>query len=72
MGYLVGFNDSPNETLSLGLIERVAEHAQKVDILTPLRNLAQVRLVQMANIRLTKTGDELGRPGSQVEIASKI
>jgi polynucleotide 5'-hydroxyl-kinase GRC3/NOL9 len=60
-GYLVGLNDASNETLALGLLDRVTRHGQKSVVLTPLRNFARVRIVQMANIRLAKTGEELGR-----------
>jgi polynucleotide 5'-kinase involved in rRNA processing len=60
-GYLVGLNNASNETLALGLLDRVTRHGQKSIVLTPLRNFAQVRIVQMANIRLAKTGEELGR-----------
>jgi polynucleotide 5'-kinase involved in rRNA processing len=67
---LVGLNNASNETLALGLIERVTRHGQKMDILTPLRNYTRVRIVQMGNIRLAKTGEELGRAESQGDNAS--
>jgi polynucleotide 5'-kinase involved in rRNA processing len=70
MGCLVGLNNASDETLALGLLERITHHGQKMDVLTPLRNYTRVRIVQMANIRLAKTGEELGRAESQVDNAS--
>lgn len=69
-GCLVGLNNASNETLALGLLERVTRHGQKSVVLTPLRDFTRVRIVQMANIRLAKTGEELGRPAFQAEISS--
>lgn len=62
VGCLVGLNNASNETLALGLLERVTRHGQKTVVLTPFRDLTRVRVVQMANIRLAKTGEELARP----------
>jgi polynucleotide 5'-kinase involved in rRNA processing len=59
VGHLLGLNNSANETLALGLLEGMTRHGQEIDVLTPLRNLARVRIIQMANIRLAKTGGEL-------------
>jgi polynucleotide 5'-hydroxyl-kinase GRC3/NOL9 len=69
LGCLVGLNDASNETLALGLIERITHHGQKIEILTPWRNYRRVRIMQMANIRLTKTGEERGRAESRVDNA---
>jgi polynucleotide 5'-hydroxyl-kinase GRC3/NOL9 len=69
-GCLVGLNNGSNETLGVGLLERVTRRGEKMDVLTPLRNFTRVRIVQMANIRLTRTGEELGRPESHVDITS--
>jgi len=69
-GCLVGLNNASDETLALGLIERITHHGQKMDVLTPVRNCTRVRIVQMANIRLAKTGEELGRADSRGSIAS--
>lgn len=66
MGCLVGLNNASDETLALGLLERITHHGQKMAVLTPLRNYTRVRIVQMANIRLAKTGEELGRAESQI------
>lgn len=66
MGCLVGLNNVSDETLALGLLERITHHGQKMDVLTPVRNYIRVRIVQMANIRLAKTGEELGRAESQI------
>jgi polynucleotide 5'-hydroxyl-kinase GRC3/NOL9 len=63
MGCLVGLNNASNETLALGLLERVTRRGQKMGILTPLRNFTKVRAVQLAAIRLAKSGDELDRAG---------
>jgi polynucleotide 5'-hydroxyl-kinase GRC3/NOL9 len=65
VGCLVGLNSASNETLALGLLERVTQHGQKMVVLTPLKNSTRVRIVQIANIRLAKTGEELGRPESR-------
>jgi polynucleotide 5'-hydroxyl-kinase GRC3/NOL9 len=69
VGCLVGLNNASNETLALGLLERVTRDGQKTVVLTPLRNLNRVRVMQMANIRLAKTGEELDRQESPVDIA---
>lgn len=57
VGCLVGLNNAANETLALGLIERVTRNAQRMEILRPFRSRAQVRIVQLSNIRLAKTGE---------------
>jgi polynucleotide 5'-kinase involved in rRNA processing len=61
MGCLVGLNNASDETLALGLLERITHHGQKMDVLTPLRNVSRVRVVRLTNIRLAKSGDELGK-----------
>jgi len=61
MGCLVGLNNASDETLALGLLERVTHHGQKMDVLTALRNFSRVRVVRLSNIRLAKSGEELGR-----------
>jgi polynucleotide 5'-hydroxyl-kinase GRC3/NOL9 len=60
-GCLVGLNNASDETLALGLLERITHHGQKMDVLTPVRNLSRVRVVRLTNIRLAKSGEELGR-----------
>jgi polynucleotide 5'-hydroxyl-kinase GRC3/NOL9 len=70
MGCLVGLNNASDETLALGLLERITHHGQKMAVLTPLRNISRVRVVRLTNIRLAKSGDELGRPDSRGSIAS--
>lgn len=59
VGRLVGLNDASNETLALGLLEAVPSHRQKMAVLTPLRDCTQVRLVQLTNIRLARSGEKL-------------
>ena len=66
-GYLVGLNDASNETLALGLLEGITPHGEKIDVLTPLRDTARVRIIQMSNIRLAKTGEEIGRPNQSLD-----
>jgi polynucleotide 5'-hydroxyl-kinase GRC3/NOL9 len=56
-GRLVGLNNGASETLALGLLESMTRHS--LDVVTPLRNVARVRIIQLANIRLAKTGEEL-------------
>ncbi len=70
MGYMVGLNNASDETLALGLLERITHHGRKMDVLTPLRNFTRVRVVRLTNIRLAKSGEELGRPDSRGSIAS--
>jgi polynucleotide 5'-kinase involved in rRNA processing len=67
MGCLVGLNSASDETLALGLLERITHHGQKMAILTPLKNFTRVRIVRLTNIRLAKSGEELGRAESQVD-----
>lgn len=61
-GLLIGLNNGANETLALGLLEGMSRQGQEIGVVTPLRNLARVRIIQMSNIRLAKTGEEL-EPG---------
>ena len=69
-GCLVGLNNASNETLGLGLLDAVSGQNQKVTIFTPLRQLSRVRILQLSNIRLARTGEELGRAESQIDNAS--
>jgi polynucleotide 5'-hydroxyl-kinase GRC3/NOL9 len=69
VGCLLGLNNAANDTLALGLLERITHHGQKIEILTPLRNCHRVRIVQMADIRLAKTGEDLRRAESPVDKA---
>jgi polynucleotide 5'-kinase involved in rRNA processing len=66
-GYLVGLNDASNETLALGLLDAITPHGKKIDVLTPLRDTARARIIQMSIIRLAKSGEELDRPESEPE-----
>ncbi len=70
VGCLLGLNNARNETLGLGLLERVTHRGEKMAVLTPLRNSTRVRIVQVANIRLARTGEELGRTESHIDTAS--
>lgn len=70
VGCLVGLNNASDETLALGLLERITHHGQKMDVLTPLRNVSRVRVVRLTNIRLAKSAEELGRLDSRGSVAS--
>ncbi len=70
MGCLVGLNNASDETLALGLLEQITHHGERMDVLTPLRNVSRVRVVRLTNIRLAKSGEELGIPDSRGSIAS--
>jgi polynucleotide 5'-hydroxyl-kinase GRC3/NOL9 len=69
VGCLVGLNDASNETLALGLLERVTRHGEKMELLTPVRRYKLVRIIQLANIRLAKTGEELAGRKPQAKSA---
>jgi polynucleotide 5'-kinase involved in rRNA processing len=69
IGCLVGLNDASNETLALGLLDGVTRH-DHMAVLTPLKNCSRVRVVGLTNIRLAKSGEELGRAESQLDNAS--
>jgi polynucleotide 5'-hydroxyl-kinase GRC3/NOL9 len=69
-GCLVGLNDAADETLALGLLEGVTRHGQKMAVLTPLRNLTRVRVVRLTNLRLAKSGEELGIANSRGSIGA--
>jgi polynucleotide 5'-hydroxyl-kinase GRC3/NOL9 len=64
-GHLVGLNNVSNETLALGLIEGITRQGQELDVLTPLKDVGRIRIVQMANIRLSKNGEDLDRTESE-------
>jgi len=68
VGRLVGLNNASDETLALGLLERITHHGQKMDVLTPLRNVSRVRVVRLTNIRLAKSGDELGSKAQEKDL----
>ena len=72
VGCLVGLNDTSDETLALGLLDGVTRHGQKLAVLTPLRDYTRVRVVRLTNIRLAKSGEELGRAESRVDIRIKL
>ncbi len=69
-GLLLGLNDSANDTLGLGLLEGVSDAGQEVRVLTPVRDTASVRILQIGSSRLNQAGQEL--PGYATAAARSL
>jgi polynucleotide 5'-hydroxyl-kinase GRC3/NOL9 len=56
---LVGLNDQNNETLALGLIQDIDFQTPKITLLTPISDIAYIRLLEFGFIWLDNSGNEL-------------
>jgi len=56
---LVGLNNQSNETLALGLIQEIDFQSKKISMLTPISDLANVRMIEFGFIRIDSSGKEL-------------
>lgn len=71
-GCLLGLNNARNETLALGLLERVSHRGATISVLTPLRNSARVRIVQMAKHPIGKNGKGTWQTGTASRYCLKL
>lgn len=58
---LVGFNDSENRTLALGIVQAFDVQAQEIFVHTPLTDPTSVRSIRLGSLRVDLSGKELGR-----------
>lgn len=58
---LVGLNNQNNETLALGLIQDINFQSKKIIILTPISELASVRIIEFGFIQIDPSGKEIGK-----------
>jgi polynucleotide 5'-hydroxyl-kinase GRC3/NOL9 len=56
---LIGLNDQNNETLALGLIQDIDFQSKKITLITPISDIANVRLFEFGFIRVNCSGKEL-------------
>lgn len=59
-GFLIGLNSGRNETLGLGLVERVHERENQLAIRTPLKAPSHLEILQLGSMRLTTSWQEVG------------
>lgn len=62
---LVGLADENGRTLNVGLLQTIDFKHRFLFVLSPIKTISPVKIVQFGSIRVTKEGDELGaiRPG---------
>ena len=60
-GVILGLHDGRNETLALGLLQELDCKEESVKVLTPLRDVGQIRLLHWGTLRIDPSGKELGR-----------
>lgn len=58
-GRLIGLNNAADETVALGLFESVSEGTREILVKTPLRDASSVRILQLGNMRLDETCQEV-------------
>lgn len=62
---LVGLADENANTISVGLLQAIDFKHRYLFVISPIRTISPVKIVQFGTIRVTKEGDELGtiKPG---------
>ncbi|MFQ5882010.1 MAG: Clp1/GlmU family protein [Candidatus Methylomirabilales bacterium] len=60
-GVILGLNNGTNETLALGLLQELDYREKSLIVLTPLRDVSNVRLLKWGALRIDPNGKELGR-----------
>ncbi len=66
-GLLLGLNDEDGDNLALGILQDLDLRAGRLMVLTPLKSLDKVKLVEFGSLKLEASGKELGiwvRPGN--------
>lgn len=58
---LVGLNDGQNICLALGILRSIDVKEQVIKVITPLRDIAPVRIISIGTLRVSPAGAELGR-----------
>lgn len=60
-GVILGLHDGGNETVALGLLQEFDCKEESLKVLTPLRDVGQIRLLHWGALRIDPSGKELGR-----------
>ncbi len=56
---LIGFNDSENMTIGLGIVEEIELDKGKLLALTPVRDPGEVSIISFSSLKLSRSGEEL-------------
>lgn len=67
-GLLLGLNDAGNDTLALGILQRLDLTHGTLSCLTPLPDPKAVRLIQFGSLRIDPIGRELGIVSRRCEV----